>query len=806
MPYKVGDNVEIEWSGRIVQGKVLGIDAHGWVKVKFDDNGKERTLTLPAEHVQPIKKGGAKKDAPRRKGELRPGDEVEFDWMGETRRGKVFSISPNSGWVTVRFDYEGHERTTTCPPDDVWPVKKKTPVDKEKKSAKEPAKDPVKEPAKEKEPARQPKSDDGEMRTWTDSTGKYKTEASFLALKEGKVRLKKADGSILALPLEKLSEADQWIAKRLAKDQADDNPFVLDEPAGKEGGKKTDAAQKPDAAEKPDEPGEEAAELASGDWSQVRTVVIDTSANGEIAPDAAQEVKHGRLRPFAVRSGGNPELIDNILPDRAHLRLLLAFISRGTDVELRLQVCDLRTAKAVHSLTLNTSAAAVDLSPDGTQLVCVPRRFDRRKNRPEAVEVWKLEKDGALVNRWNANEGERKGVTPDCAGFISPEQVLTYNSGSGTLTLWEVKNARAIYTLNASPGCPPMLSANRKQLAVMSVAGPAILDAASGETLAALPGGPASECRFAFRPDGRKLAALFGEKVCLWDLAEKKLDREIWLPQSLPVNLGWFMGESRLDWIGDEHVLANGSHLINTRKRVVLWQYRAAGQIKSCIVDDKLCYVMADLMGAALSMGRRGAGARRSSNVILVDLPHPEAVKVAAGLSEENLQAVKPGTEVSLNVSIPSLKPDELKQVVSSLSQRLKANGVSVVTGAPITLEAAVEAGKTETQTYHVIGRGGEETVSATQQIFRLSFKENGRTLWERKNVTGGTPMMIFAQEGESLQDSVNKQRTSPLRFFLDTTLPQYVTRYPADGAYGASLLTLNGLAPAKSDGSQPMR
>ena len=48
-----------------------------------------------------------------------------------------------------------------------------------------------------------------EFRTWTDATGNLKIEAALLDLKDGKVQLKKKNGGLLTIPLEKLSREDQ---------------------------------------------------------------------------------------------------------------------------------------------------------------------------------------------------------------------------------------------------------------------------------------------------------------------------------------------------------------------------------------------------------------------------------------------------------------------------------------------------------------------------------------------------------------------------------------------------------------------
>lgn len=48
-----------------------------------------------------------------------------------------------------------------------------------------------------------------QVRTWTDVTGRFTTEAELAGFEDGIVRLKKSDGKIVSLPLEKLSKADQ---------------------------------------------------------------------------------------------------------------------------------------------------------------------------------------------------------------------------------------------------------------------------------------------------------------------------------------------------------------------------------------------------------------------------------------------------------------------------------------------------------------------------------------------------------------------------------------------------------------------
>jgi hypothetical protein len=54
-------------------------------------------------------------------------------------------------------------------------------------------------------------------RTWTDRTGKFSIAAELVELKDGTARLKKEDGSVVAVPAEKLSDADQAYLKEHSK-------------------------------------------------------------------------------------------------------------------------------------------------------------------------------------------------------------------------------------------------------------------------------------------------------------------------------------------------------------------------------------------------------------------------------------------------------------------------------------------------------------------------------------------------------------------------------------------------------------
>jgi hypothetical protein len=71
----------------------------------------------------------------------------------------------------------------------------------------------------------------GQTRTWTDTTGAFTVEAEFVDLVDGKVRLKRADGRIVTVTLDQLSEADQQLARQAGNPAA--ATVTVDQLAGK---------------------------------------------------------------------------------------------------------------------------------------------------------------------------------------------------------------------------------------------------------------------------------------------------------------------------------------------------------------------------------------------------------------------------------------------------------------------------------------------------------------------------------------------------------------------------------------------
>jgi S1-C subfamily serine protease len=123
------------------------------------------------------------------------GDKVTVDWAGKTETAEVVKVLPN-GWVQVKFPRDGIELKPTLPPQQV------------------------------KAAASDKKATPGTaLRLWASQTGKFKINARFVELKDRSVRLEKENGETVSVPLDRLSESDQKLARQLAAESEED-PFA----------------------------------------------------------------------------------------------------------------------------------------------------------------------------------------------------------------------------------------------------------------------------------------------------------------------------------------------------------------------------------------------------------------------------------------------------------------------------------------------------------------------------------------------------------------------------------------------------
>jgi len=702
----------------------------------------------------------ADKKTSNNKQKLSPGDKVEVEWAGEKVTADFVEYA-RTGWITVKFKFNGIEMDPTLPPDKVRLVSKK-----DKSSD---------------------KAGGAKMRTWTDKSGKFKVKAKFIELKDDEVTLETEEGKTVTMALEKLSKADQKAAQDAAK-EAEENPF-----------KEKDADENPfeggtskAAAEADNE------EPSEGDWSGVEQISVNDPGKWSLKPDTAPAMEKLTSKPVILastlksKSGGQLgffEKIEGLLFDRAQGKAYAVIKDRtpGKELDVKLQRVDLVQGKSQDPIPYPSNMKPVDIDPAGEQILArADFMFSPGRNEP-AVSVWKLEDKGLKkVKSWSAQEpGNVHKVAPTFAQFVDADHVVT-TTFPNKLAMWQVSKAKAVYKMDLTQGGLPALSANRKYMAAPVNNGVFIFDALSGETLGKMPGDPGIVTNLSFRPDGTQLAALSPQRLIVWDLEKGDLYRDIYFSSAIAA--------TKIDWLDKGYLLVGGENLIDLDRRIVLWKYQqAAGGAPAYGEAGGIFWY------ALTSPDRKERGLFRSR------LPHDEALKTAAGLKADDLLVVKPGAQVSLSTNLQGDAAEQQKAVQALTAQlkQLGMNVVNVVNGSPLVLQATTETGKTTQIEYRAFGRlRGSEKANVTEQISRLKFVENNKVIWESVAVSGA-PFMLQMKQGETVQQALAPYQKPNLQFFVNAKVPQYVARPNEAGAYGASSLTPQGIqsVPLKAPG-----
>ena len=697
---------------------------------------------------------------------LTPGDKVEIEWVGRRVEAEFVEYSI-TGWITVKFFSNGIEHSPTFPPDKVRALG----GGKNAKGPKRP------------------------LRTWTDTTGTFKTKARFVALEGDELTLETEDGKQITLALEKLSAADQAMARKIAAkvgptaskaDAKGDNPFAA-KPAPP-----TRPRSQPEPADEPnDEPADDApepVEVAMGEWRRCRTITVDPPADWSVPVDGGVFPEKLASAPIPLPgppqgSDGFFEKIDGLHMARGGAKACAVIRNSPPTraVTTTLSFIDLVGGKVEAPVRLPSRTNLVDVDRTGEFVLTVPDTtlvLGTTGPPPPPLGVWKVAGDSLEpVRVWNPQDPNNiHKDTPSFARFIDADHVVCVNFPN-KLSVWNVPEARAIWTIELANGSEPVVSPGGKYVAAAVGDRICLFDALTGKTAGCLQNVPGAIGTLSFRPDGGQCAVVSPQRVVVWDLQTGKVYRDIAFSNYVPTG--------SVDWLYGGYLLCGGSSLIDLERRIVIWKYlsdSAGGEPGGWgEFGGQFWY----------ALQAKGSQGRALYPAVL---PHDDVRRVAAGLDPEQLLAVRPGAAFTLDVRVQG-DAAEQQQVQQALTARLQAAGMTVGQGAALVLQATTETGKSREMSYRAFGRplGEAEKVTITEQISRLKILEQGKPVWEGA-LFGGGPAFLEIKKGQTIQDALAPYQKPNLKYFSSVNLPRYVARTAEAGAYGFSRYTPQGI------------
>lgn len=610
-----------------------------------------------------------------------------------------------------------------------------------------------------------------DLRTWSDVSGKYQIEAKFIAIEGPKVVLEKADGTRIQIELNKLKPQDRTEAMKLSM-KKDDNPFKEKEESpfkdtprnngrmNSRKGKESSASQNAETI----------------DWTNAKQLSVFGSEWKDPSIPASDLKLSWQPRPVALPSKDFFDKTKGIVACAAKKQaIVITSVERPGDKgdpTSTIYLCDLEKGSVIKAFPASGNQTPLAMSADGTQLVTREDVWGHNNNN--VLTLWKISPTELKEeHRWNATQDDKNhGRDVQGAAWVNGNTLLTWQS-NGLLTWWNTAELKPTQTLQLQGNSTPALSPDQKVLAAKSNNDLVLLDAVTGDTLSVKPIGPGNHQRFAFSPDGKKLACITTNKGEIYDLATANLVTAI--------SATGFGPETNCFWASPTALLA-GHPLcfLYPEMNVNVWRYDGI---------DKLA-----VLGDTTLIATKGQG----FNIVPLKLPHSSALQmIEKAKSDPKFFVLKPGTKVRIDASSIS-DPALQEEVTELLSRKLQEAGHSAGSS-NVTLVASMEKSKDHEVAYHTFPGPSFGRASKTHTVpgwsYQLKLVADGKTHWV---LNGGNhpPPMIHLKENETIESHLKQYGVASANFFKHLEMPKYVARAQSDQTAGSQSLRQSQITP----------
>jgi WD40 repeat protein len=468
-------------------------------------------------------------------------------------------------------------------------------------------------------------------------------------------------------------------------------------------------------------------------------------------------------------------------------RVIGAYVNDGMAADVRttaLEFIDLVNGQNLGQVEAEPMSMPTDVSPTGDRMAGIQHGFhSSTKIRVDVHSIKAGSKPQHIISFVPYPSDHWKDV--DSARFLGDNDHLLTVSTGGSVIAWEVPTATALWRYNTKYGAKPAISPGGKQVAVLVEGSLMVLDSLTGKVLCRIPGNR-SVRELSFTPDGKRVIGMGTWSVACWDLEVGRVLPDIGLPAN-------GAGGSLLPLDG-RFVLVGGTDVLDLDKKMVVWRYHGARAFRGAPPQThagRVWNVVTD---------------NQRNMLISAKLPHDVAIKTADSVEVAQGLLVKPGSRVSLSVSIEGT-PEQQQKITAAMTDQLKQQGITVDPNSPIKLIARTEQGKTTEQEYTTVGGApwDRETqkVTVTEKITRVFIEHEGKVAWESRT-SSGMPMFITRKEGQGIQEAVAAASQFNIGFLEGVRVPAYIPR-PSDTPWlGESTWGTTGISNDKKIPPQP--
>ncbi len=611
-----------------------------------------------------------------------------------------------------------------------------------------------------------------EARTWADASGKFSVVATLREKTETSVTLVTADGRLVEVPIERLSDADKQHLASL--EMPIDNPFAGGVPlegmadlVPQVGGSPAtaDTAAVPAAVVLPADTLADRAESASVGPSMA---LPGTGQEIDLAGKVDSDVPVG-ADPFA-ESGPLPAGVVLLPPVDAYDKLggpiwlkddqFLVSIGRnksGAPEETRGRIA-----------VVGLASGAANVVWDRPQALKVLGHHAATGRTLVVDALDQFQRAGELVMLEGPAEGKPKELYRRAlpglgkAGFQPMVEWAYLLSGShvaaivdGRLYVWDLPAAQLLYSIDQVRATePPAFSGTNRYMAVSRAGSVTILETATGKIVRTFASGQSLAFGVAFHPRGDVLALCTSNQYLVWNWIEDRI-----LSQAVTTDQ---LGSFPIAWLSDSQFRTALGSVIDIDLQMPIWKYHLGAAAPPLRIGDKLVTLVTVPKGALVSLAA----------------PHPAAEQglkqlMAAG---DDAMLVRAGVKVA--IAIEGVTGEDAAAIEQALTEAAEKAGWKVSRRAPIALVARIGRGEQQELSYRMMGGRSTSESTATLVPFTadLEIRSGSNVLWHRSS-TNHVPSLLRLEEGETVQDAVKRYEKPDPGFFGRLQLPPRIPR-----------------------------
>ncbi len=621
-------------------------------------------------------------------------------------------------------------------------------------------------------------------REWSDESGKFKITASLQFADDQTVKLKKSDGLVVTVPLDKLSGADQGfirgflLAEKSMGNAAPDpaNPFaggVPDSDGAPDSGGGAKPAAGPTTPAGGGLPRQEpilrgfrplVITPKEGFWSAKPPIPFpNVQFEDQIAATTLAKPFFAAMRVMAAGEFG--------------LTVLNAYRQsrKAEENYSRFVLIGGKTGEVSTVFEYEQPWKLMAISPDGSRFAAVRvEGFDKGND----LALFRIE-NGQVLPEYQFKAGGGAWDELHWVAFLPGNRLATI-SQKHDLTFWELGNRpKAVARGSTGGSMTAEISAAGELMAFPFGSSIAVLETMGGKLVGCINRDEPAK-QLAFSPKGDVLAAFHPFTVTLYSTENGEPVRTIAVSES----------DGALRWVGD--YLLVGTTLYDVEQAVPMWTYAGRPAAQTTLGDRVIS----------------GFGDDKGSTVTIHKLPHEEAIRTAKNIDPDQIYSIVPGDSISVNYELGGAPANVQQQVRQAVEGKLQKLGWKIATGAANTMTVALKQGAMETAEYYTrrgfgpifappgFGpppSGPAEKVQYRSWTHEMLIVNQGKQVFQWK-ATRSAPQNLQSKEGESTQAAVNRYCQPTPAYFANVALAPHLLKPEYREGLGKSTFEPSGL------------